>query len=308
MRSFVAYIMRGRVHAMAISVLGAVLSLVVPIVSYLSAAVIALVTLRRGAMDGLFIVIGSALAFLLFALFTPVNPWVTVVFVFVAWVPVWALANVLRATVSLPKTINAAAVLGVLAVVVVYFRLDNVDVWWQDRLEALAQAAGEGGAASQDVLLQVFSAVVPYMTGALVAGVMLGLVTSLFLGRWWQALLYNPGGFRTEFRALRLERSFALAFIAAIALAVVAGGKFGGMAANIAVVLLSLYVLHGYALVHSVIALKGAHVGWLVAFYVLTLVILPQLLLLVAVVGFVDSWVDIRARLSKRGSPEDTHS
>ncbi|NNC54346.1 MAG: hypothetical protein HKO07_01350, partial [Pseudomonadales bacterium] len=29
---------------------------------------------------------------------------------------------------------------------------------------------------------------------------------SLLVARWWQAMLYNPGGFREEFHALRLQR------------------------------------------------------------------------------------------------------
>src|SRR5690625_6353500 len=40
-------------------------------------------------------------------------------------------------------------------------------------------------------------------------------VLGLMLGRWWQALLYNPGGFKQEFNGLRLNTPQALVCVLA---------------------------------------------------------------------------------------------
>jgi len=52
--------------------------------------------------------------------------------------------------------------------------------------------------------------------------------------------------------------------------------------------------------VHGIVAAKGIHVGWLIALYAVTLV-LPQSSLFLAAAAFVDSWMDIRARIKPSG-------
>jgi hypothetical protein len=139
------------------------------------------------------------------------------------------------------------------------------------------------------------------MTGMLVAALVLGLTLSLFLARWWQAALYNPGGFRREFHGLRLGRNFALVTLGTLALSMMASGWLAEVGANALIVLVAAYLLHGLGLLHGIVAAKGIHVGWLITVYALTL-ILPQSTLLLAVAAFADSWVDIRARIKKDGS------
>ena len=48
------------------------------------------------------------------------------------------------------------------------------------------------------------------MAGAISAGAGFFAVVSLVLGRYWQASLYNPGGFGEEFRALRFRKPWQL--------------------------------------------------------------------------------------------------
>ena len=49
-----SYIMRGRLQAMIVASTLALLSLIIPPVSVVSSATVALVTLRRGAVEGLY--------------------------------------------------------------------------------------------------------------------------------------------------------------------------------------------------------------------------------------------------------------
>src|SRR3569623_1583295 len=74
MRGFAQYIMRGRVQAMLVAVAMAILSLVLPPKNYLSSAVIALVTLRRGWQEGLISFGGAGAVMTLATLVTPLNP------------------------------------------------------------------------------------------------------------------------------------------------------------------------------------------------------------------------------------------
>ena len=112
--------------------------------------------------------------------------------------------------------------------------------------------------------------------------------------------MYNPGGFRQEFHGLRLGRNFALVSLLTLAVGMAGKGWASEAAANVLIVLVSAYLLHGLGLLHGVVARKKINVGWLISVYALTLIWPPATLLLGAA-AFVDSWMDIRARLHKGG-------
>src|SRR3569832_556219 len=105
MRGFAQYIMRGRVQAMLVAVAMAILSLVLPPMNYLSSAVIALVTLRRGWQEGLIIIVGASAVMTLFTLVTPLIPIYAGIFATAERKPKKKQTLVLRATVSLPVTV-----------------------------------------------------------------------------------------------------------------------------------------------------------------------------------------------------------
>lgn len=136
------------------------------------------------------------------------------------------------------------------------------------------------------------------MTGMTAAFVLLGVVLSLALARWWQSTLYHPGGFREEFQALHLGANAGWAAAAVAVLGLITGGQVAELATNLYPVVVVLFLFQGLALAHGVIAQLGAHSGWLFGLYAL-LLILPQALLLVSAAGFVDNWFDFRARLRR---------
>src|SRR5690606_5940192 len=115
------------------------------------------------------------------------------------------------------------------------------------------------------------------------------------LARWWQAMLYNPGGFREEFHRLRLPPLLAAGLIAAGIVATLPGPDYRLWAALFAV----RFTVAGFALVHGVAGLNGWGRGPLVALYLCWLLFgwAKAMLLLAALV---DSWVDIRRRVSRQ--------
>ena len=56
-------------------------------------------------------------------------------------------------------------------------------------------------------------------------------------------------------------------------------------------------IIAAVALVHGIVGRKGLSKQWLGMFYVAMLLLGPSLLLLLLVVAFVDSWLDIRGRM-----------
>ncbi len=299
MLSIARYIMRGRMQAILVAAVAALLSLLLPPLNYISSAVVGLVTLRKGWSEGLITIVGAGVVMALFAGVSPADPVQADMVAAAIWLPVWILALVLRYTVSLSAAVGGAGIIGTLIVLGTYLSLADPAQSWRNVMQRLIDLAKQQNEpAVADNLGQILMHAATHMTGMLVAALMLGLTLSLFLARWWQAGLYNPGGFRQEFHGLRLGQHFALLTAAALLLSSVGSGWPAQVASNVLIVLVAIYLIHGMGLVHGIVALKKIHVGWLITVYALTF-ILPQSTLLLAAGAFADSWLDIRGRIRK---------
>ncbi len=294
--SFLAgYVMRSRTSAIFSAAVTAVLSLLVPPVSYISGAIAGLVTLRHGSREGLILV---AIAGLLVAAPGVVtgNSGMALIFSAVVWMPVWALAVVLRQTVSLPITILVAALFGVICVVVIHTLLADPAAWWREKLGALQPMLEQGGWTAVEIET-LLGTLANAMTAMLGAAVMITPLISLFIARWWQARLYNPGGWQKEFHQLRLPGVLTGLAALIVVVAWFAGGMLQTFAADLLMIVLLLYLLQGLSVVHNLVYRHGLNVGWLIALYAL-LLILPHMVMLVAGLGFTDTWVNYRSRFA----------
>jgi hypothetical protein len=300
MRVLAAYLMRGRIQAMFVTATCAVLSLLLPPLSYLSGAGIGLVTLHRGSREGLLVMLGAGLALGLLAFAALGNPSSGIAYVLVIGLPIWLLGWILRFTQSLALTLIAAAFTGVLVVVGVHLFTADTAVWWREILDvvvkpALEQAGAFNDAQQINALLDELSQV---LTGLLAAAMMLSLVISLLIARWWQGMLYNPGGFRQEFHGLHISRALALPALAVLAITLLNKGETGQIATECLMVILVIYMIQGLALAHHLAARYGAHIAWLIALYGLLLVALPQVGTALAAAGFAETWLNFRKPLN----------
>ncbi|MBN7795517.1 hypothetical protein [Parahaliea mediterranea] len=289
MKGLAEFVMRGRLQALLVTVAGAG-SLML---CWISAAVLALVTLRRGAGQGAWLLLWALLpAGTLMLVFGDSGPLALLV-------STMALALVLRATVSLPLAVLASVPLGALTGLgLLAFgqgMLDQMVGFFDEFITNLEQqlSSGEAGAVQ---LLRPTAVQVAGMMGA--ANGLLS-IACLLLARWWQAALYNPGGFAEEFRALYLPPAVTLA----LTLAAVALASLGVEYRTWAVICLIPLNFAGLALVHARAAWRGRGGGWLTAFYLLWLFFDPVKLL---VVGFAiaDSWLRFRQRWVRPGGDD----
>ena len=309
MRALAAYIMRGPLQAMLVTAALALVALVpvLGVVSVLSGAALALVTLRHGARQGLIVLLGASVITGAFMYFVFGSMALGMGYTLLMWLPLWLLALVLRSTASWSILVDAAAALG-LAVIVVFYAVTGDPVqFWQSLLSQMvsAMSAQGGGMAELETLQDQLPVFARWLTGMLAGALIAGLVFSLMVGRWWQSLLYNPGGFRQEFFELRQSRIAALIVLFILALSLPELGWLSDIAGDMMIVVVMLYSIVGLALVHAVVARKGKHVGWLVALYILLFIMPPQIMMALASAGFVDSWVDFRRRLVSTAAKVD---
>jgi len=277
--------MRGRFAAVGVVAASALL----PLLFWLSGAALALVTLRRGAAEGLLVAVGAGLVLGVCSSVLVGSPLAALQPLLLVWLPVLLLALVLRATVSLPRMLEAGALVGAGGAAVFHAVHPDPTAFWARVLERLAELVG--GGAGGPAWQQASAELAPLLTGLWAVNMLALAVASLLLGRWWQALLYNPGGFRAEFHELRLGTWYA-----GLTLAVAAGALFTppGLVRDLSMVLTSVFVLQALAVVHAIFARRGWHGGWLVGVYLL----LPLALRPVAALGIADVFVDLRRRFA----------
>jgi len=297
LKGLAEFVMRGRLQALLVTVVGAG-SLMF---CWISAAVVALVTLRKGAGAGAWLFLWALL------------PAGTLLYFFGDSGPLTLLAGtmflalVLRNTVSLPLAILASVAVGGLSGLgLVAFGgeyLDQVVVYFGEFLATLEQQLSQGG---EPVVLARPDA--RQIAGMLGAGTALTSVLCLLLARYWQAALYNPGGFGQEFKALY----YPVTVSTTLAVAAIALASLGVQYRTWAVICLLPLTFAGLALVHARAESRGQGRGWLTGFYVAWLFFDP-VKLLVVFSAIADSWFNFRQRwtgkpgtdISETGKRED---
>lgn len=307
MRALASYVTKGFSQALLVTVGFAVLSLMLPPLSLLSGAALALVTLRAGARYGALVMLVATVFVAGLAYISLSNLAPGMVFLFGMWLPLWVLAVVLRATRSLSLTNLVAGGLGFLGVVGAHLLMGDTSAWWYETLSKLFEPAMEAGGALADkqAVDEALAGISQLMTGIMAAAMVLNAIMCLYLARGWQAVLYNPGGFRQEFHQLSLGRGLGIVALVLMGVYLLVGEGFSRLVGDMLIVIISLYLVQGVAVVHAVVAIKKMHMAWLVGMYVLILFALPQLTLVLAALGFADTWMDFRHRLERRAPPQD---
>jgi hypothetical protein len=301
MKALAAFVMRGPSQAALVAAVTALLSILIPPLGLLSAGSIGLVTLRSGPVYGLIVSAVATLGMGALAWLSLGSPMPALGVLVMLWVPILALALLLRYSRSLALTIQVAGALGIILMLSAYALLDDPGATWLRVLEPFRDALVKDGVLDDPASAAVFAELAGWMTGAFAASLVAQLLFGLFIARWWQSLLYNPGGFGAEFRDLRLGRPFGV--IVLLLLALLPFGDGASLTANLLLIPGVLLLLQGLAVAHQVCALKQARQAWLVGLYILMVLLMPQTLILIACVGLVDIWADIRSRIAPSALP-----
>jgi hypothetical protein len=307
MRAFANFIMAGRLQAMLVAATSSVLSLLLPpftaVLAYVGAGALMLVTLRLGASEGARVMAGALLATALFGFLAMGQAVPVVIATLILWFPAWVLATVLRGSQSLAWTLQLATGMALLGVLLAYLLLGDPAAHWRQLLEplgemALGQAEVELSREQVQALLDQASTM---MTGAVAAALLLGLLLSLVLARSWQAMLYNPGGFRSEFHALAMPGWMGAAALGCMLGARFMAGGAGAFLLQAGLVALVPFLFVGLAVVHATAARFGLKPAWLAVMYAL-LLFLPEAVVMVAVLGVLDGWFRFRRSASGTGA------
>lgn len=281
MRELAKYVMRGPRQAAVVAFLGAL----IPMMFWVSAAVIGLVTLRQGIQQGLAIFVWSMIPAL--------GAWVgwQDPGAFIVMLTTLVMSSILRITVSWQSTLMSGVVLTLLFGMAVPSLMPELIDTLMTMAEPIFQDMAKNAQVEYDS--QVQEGFQSIMIASFAATFYAFAMGALVLARSWQAALFNPGGWKSEFHQLRLSPILASGLIVLVMLA-------PSLGMNVMLIMMTVTIpalVCGLALVHGVIAKKKLGGQWLVGFYVSIIMLFPTILVLVVMTAFVDSFLNFRSRV-----------
>tara|TARA_B100000579_G_C22762980_1_gene819939 strand:+ start:174 stop:1067 length:894 start_codon:yes stop_codon:yes gene_type:complete len=260
----------------------------------MSSAIIALITLRQGYIEGLKIAISASALYCGFSMLAFNQSLNGIIFPLLMWLPLIMLAYPLRQSQNYDYSFILIALL--MSGYSLLFRgvVDDLQGFWASKIQAVVDVI------SAEAALDFSLAQIQYLSGQIhlwwLIFIECALVVTLFYARYLQSRLYNPAGFAEEFKKIQLPR-FWLWFLLVVAILNVfqrAGGSQLPLSGDLLAILLVFFSFQGLAVVHFRNHLQGLSVGWLVGLYVF-LFLVPQVVgFILAVTGIFDTLADFR--------------
>ena len=282
MRALAEFIMRGRAQACIVALLGNIFPLISP-------AAIGLVTLRKGSIEGVIVAMWAVLPLIGTFYLSEGNQLLTLVSVAALFMMVVS-ANVLSVTVSWQLTMLVSVVVGIVTSIGFgWLFTAAIDQFVQDVGDVFTQIADE-----QEMQQTPFIPGRQFILGLMAWMLTLSAIASLLVSRWWQALLYNPGGFQQEFHGLRLDSRFALALLAAVIAGLYLPSEYKPWLQLLSVPLL----ICGLALIHHSVKFLNLGGQWLGLLYFGLVFTGSFTAILLVSLGFADSILNLRSRLA----------
>ena len=264
-----------------------------PLVGFISAAVVVLVASVKGPREALIdcLLALAALSVLLIFAGDDIAA-LEITAALVVWCTSIGLGFLVGHYGSLTLAMQAAVLLSVLGLLVLVGSLGDPVVFWRDLLELFAEVSRQ--AAGTDPLpRESFEQLAPIMAGIMASAVLVALVLALLLGTWWGCGL-RGSSFAAMFSKFHL--GYVIGTFAAIA---GIGAIFGlqPLAGNVLLVLGTGFVFQGLAVIYWWSASRQWPKGWWVALYFplfLGPVARISEIVLLVTVGFIDNWYRLR--------------
>ncbi|MCH7743779.1 MAG: hypothetical protein IIB71_14080 [Proteobacteria bacterium] len=275
--------MRGRPHAVGATLISTSL----PLLNWLGSAIVGLVILRKGPVEGLMVLMWALmpLGITLYLIGDPSSV--------IALLGTAILAYVLRVTVSWEITLAVAVVVSAFGSLV--FELTATDVvaviveWYMEYMRQLAGQLQQTGELS-------FAEAKNSILGFFAIGQAYAMLAFLVLARWWQSELYNPGAFGKEFHQIRISPVLSTTLVFMMLFCFVFSEQLGRWIPLLTVPL----IVSALAFVHWVMGTRKLSGNWVFGFYLLLLLLFQVMYPLLASLALVDSWFNLRTRIQSK--------
>lgn len=285
----------------------------VPVIGTLSILFAALVTLRKGILEGAMMSAAATLPYVISFIWASHDPemvkiaiWMAVSVAVLSNILTWVFASMLYRQASWSNILQVAALVGVLAVSVIHLVYPDIVTWWANELtayytqaaKAMSSVLQETAAAPTDAELESINITKYYANGMIASVILLNAMMQLILARWWQAMVFQPGILKRELHNIRLSRLAGVLFVLCLVVSYL-GNNIVIM--DMMPIVYMLFAGAGLSLIHYCFGLmvSPTRIFWIALLYVTLIFAMPTSLVFVAMMALFDIWLDLRSRVSK---------
>jgi hypothetical protein len=267
------------------------ITLLIPILQPVSAIILVLLVLTKGAAGALRQV-SLAAAIVAVGLMLSGMVWQNVILIIaLTWMPMFVLATSMLRTKSFVLTMQASVIVAAVAGVATGVLIDDAVEFWQPMIRAWIDIVGQSASESTVVNSPEFAE----NLGAVFVASVWFIYTLLFLAGY---LLYGKIKEVDAFgriRDLNFGRVLASGLVLMIVLSAVTGLKLFELAA---IVLFATFMLQGWTLMYWLFAERSWPIG---AFFAVSIVSVVSgfVSAMLMMVGYLDAWFNLRRRLKK---------
>lgn len=293
LRKWGEQVIRSRQYASGFALVTAFFSCFDLPIRWLSAVIIALMVLQNGPKQGLIVTAWAMLPAV--AMFCLGQYGISIDFV-LYYILALSFAAVLR-KYSWINVIQVAGLLGIVGVVIVYFFVPEWQSFLTSQLTARVKELKNFtlfNFRATDIDLWVNYAGL-IATGLWAFATLIKNLLILFLARSWQSVIIPMIALQKECIAIRMHYLTSLLLMGLILI-----GSFfinSALFLNIFIVALVPFFISGLSLLHAISSTKKNGNTFLFIFYLLFIFLSPSLIMLLSLIGWIDSFVNVRKRL-----------
>lgn len=287
------YILHHRLQTIGIALLLAYL----PLFNALALIILALVTLRKGEQEGLWILLAMLLPPLVNYALARIDGLLLAITA-ADNILLWFLAGQLRRTNSWTWVLQVGITLAIAVVVLAHVVNPAIDLGWEQRLSAYLHQAKT---------IFIFSSfqweqLTPFIRNAakMATGVQAAVALStsliwLMVGRWWQATLFNPGKLSPELHNINIAQSLAIALAVLLVTAFLTRAKLFLDLVPLGVL---PFTVAGLSLIHYFVAAKKITIVWLGLLYLIMATLFFYVTTGLMALGLLNSFIDFRKKIA----------
>ena len=300
MKNIVAFITANYFRTVLAIVIFGFLSAVIPLFALVSGALSVLVTLRFGYRRGISVAVGAFIAAAIAVFAATLIGWQIGYMplfwiLFTQWLPPILFAEIFRRMSSLTWCMYALTLTGIVLLFAVIVFIPDIDNYWAGVYAEVTSVLEDTNQLPAGEELNSFFSI---LTGVVIASFLMLWSLMLLLGRWWQSLLDSPGSFGYEFTHILIGKKYSLGSIALLSVWLATESP---MVMQLCVVMMiPVLVLQGVASWHFLLGQWKSRIGHILFYVSLALfVVVPQLLLVLILTGIIESFAQVRKRLSE---------
>ncbi|MFT5663772.1 MAG: hypothetical protein ACI9YO_003267 [Gammaproteobacteria bacterium] len=304
MLALARYALKGPYQAATIVGLLAIVAVVLPLMggspfatmiittalTLFSGALVGLIILTHGSRSGLKAVVVSIVGITVVAIIALEAPMIGISIGLAQWLPIVILAQVLRSTKSLVLMMMSGLVLALLAIALQLLIWPDLEADWIRVIDQSIVQLKEYPEYQDVDIANNARLLVHFMVLVLGSAMYLLFIGILLMARSMQSRLADSDGFSTEFRAISFGKRIGLVAVVLLAFSLWVDQAW---ISSIALLLMTAFLFQGIAVVHTKVS-RSKRPRLLNTLFYMLLFIFPQAVVITALVGLLDNWLDLR--------------